>query len=108
MNKKITATTAILSVISLLADILALSNVAYLVIAQKEIDYVAIRLVIIALVFLLGLGLGNIGLKGTEAKYLEQILVFYTWGYLIVACLSYLGVIIQLRGGYSFADYLSL
>jgi len=72
MNKKITATSSILSVISLLADILALSQVAYLVIAQKEVDNVVIRLIIIALVFLLGLGLGNIGLKGTEAKYLSK------------------------------------
>ena len=107
MNKKITATSSILSVISLLADILALSQIAYSVIVQKEADNVVIRLIIIALVFLLGLGLGNIGLKGTEAKYLEQILVLYTWGYLIVACLSYLGVIIQLRGAYSFTDYIS-
>lgn len=107
MNKTITTTSSILSIISLLADILALSHVAYLVIVQKEVDSVAIRLIIVALVFLLGLGLGNIGLKGTEAKLLEQIMIFYTWGYLIVACLSYLGIIIQMRGDYSTTDYLS-
>jgi exosortase/archaeosortase len=31
----------------------------------------------------------------------------YTWGYMIVACLSYLGVIIQLRTDYSITDYIS-
>lgn len=107
MNKKITNYSSILAIISLLADILALSQIAYSVIVQREVEGVAVRLIIVALVFLLGLSLGNIGLKGTETKSLEQILIVYTWAYMVVACLSYLAVIIQLRNSYSFIDYIS-
>jgi hypothetical protein len=107
MNKKITTTSAILSIISLLADIAALSQLAYSIVVQKQTGNFVLQILIISLVFLLGLGLGNVGLRGTEKIYLEKILEFYTWGYLIVACLSYLGVIVQLRGTYSTGDYFS-
>lgn len=107
MNERITKTSGILSLISLLADIAALSQLAYGIVVQRHTENIAFQVFIICLVFLLGLGLGSVGLHGTKKKYLEDILATYTWLYLIVACLSYLGVIVQLRYPYSTGDYFS-
>lgn len=96
-----------LAAISLLADIAALGQLAYNIIVKGETANIGLRLIAIILVFLLGYGLGIIGLKGVAKTSVERLLQFYVWGYLILACLSYLGVVAIFRSSYNFGSYIA-
>jgi hypothetical protein len=107
MNKKISTTSIILSAIALLADTIALAKLAYEIVATNQTNDIAVRFVIVILVFFLGMGLGSIGLRGDERERIEKILSVYIWAYLIMACLTYLGIISQFRAPYTFLAYIS-
>jgi hypothetical protein len=107
MNRRVTTTSIILSAIALLADIIALGQLAYDVVATRQTSDIAVRFVVVILVFLLGVGLGSIGLRGDERERIERVLRVYIWAYLIMACLTYLGIVAQFRGPYTFVSYLS-
>lgn len=97
----------ILAAISLLADIIALGQLAYNTIIKGETSNIALRLIAIALVFALGYGLGIVGIKGFGRTTIDKVLQGYVWGYLVLACISYLGAISMLRSKYDFNTYIS-
>jgi hypothetical protein len=113
MNKKTTNEqsdlfpkyTLFLSGISFLADIIALGQVTYTIIAKDQLENIALQLVAIVLFFLLGVGLGAFGLRGFKRDSVETALQIYVWAYLLLACLSYMGVITIWRQPYSLSTY---
>ncbi len=107
MNKKISTTSIILSAIALLADTIALAQLAYEIVVANQATDIIVRFVVVILVFFLGLGLGSIGLKGGEKDRIEKVLGVYIWAYLIMACLTYLGIVSQFREPYTLISYLS-
>jgi len=107
MKKKLSNTSIILSIIALLADTIALSQLAYDIVVTSQTTDVIVRFVIIILVFFLGIGLGSIGMRGEERERIEKVLRVYIWAYLIMACLTYLGIVVQLREPYTFMTYIS-
>ncbi len=96
-----------LSAIGLLADVMALAQVAYSAIILKNTSNIVIQLVAIVLAFLLGLGLGVIGIRGLERTPIEKVVKVYTWSYLLLAGFSYLGIVAAFRQPYTFADYIA-
>jgi hypothetical protein len=97
-----------LAAISLLADIIALGQLAYnIIVGDKTPTNLVLQLVAIILVFLLGYGLGVLGLRGFAKTSIEKVLRVYVWGYLILACMSYLGVVSIFRSSYTFASYIA-
>ena len=97
----------ILSAISFLADVLALAQVAYNLIAKNETTNLALQLIAIVLVFMLGFVLGSIGFRGLEKTTIDKVLQVYIWAYLILACLSYLGVVGVFRQPYTLSSYVA-
>ena len=103
----LSVTSLILGALSLFADLIALGQLAYTVIIRRESENLVLRLVTIILVFFLGWGLGYIGLKTREKSATEKILYVYLWAYLLLACISYLGVVRQLRDAFTFFEYIT-
>jgi len=101
----------VISAISFLADIIALAQISYHVIVDKNIDNLALQLSTVGLVFLLGLGLGIVGLRGLNRLILGAVAIIvlrtYIWGYLILACISYVGTVITFRQPYTFSSYIA-
>ena len=102
MNKQISTTSIILSVIGLLADTIALAQLSYDLIVTKQTSDIVVRFVVVILVFFLGVGLGSIGLRGDERERVEKVFKVYIWAYLIMACFTYLGIVAQFRDEYTF------
>lgn len=96
-----------LAAISLLADIIALGQLAYNIIVKGETSNIALRLAAVAFVFVLGYGLGMAGLRGFGKTTIDKVLQAYVWGYLLLACISYLGATSMLRSEYTLSTYMS-
>ena len=92
-----------LSVISLLADLIALAQLSFSIIVRDQTSNIALQLTGVILIFLFGVGLGMIGMQGYKADTIESILKVFIWAYLIMACFTYVGIIIQFRQPYSFS-----
>lgn len=109
LNNLPSATSISLAAVSLLADIIALAQLAYNIIVKGETSNIALRLIAIALVFALGYGLGIFGLKvrNFDKDFTGKVLQAYVWGYLILACVTYLGVTSMFRSPYSLNIYIS-
>ena len=99
--------TLTLSVISFLADIAGLSVLAFSIIAGGQITSIVWQLIGVVLVFLLGVGLGMIGTKGRRTDRIETVLKLFIWAYLIMACLTYVGIIFKFQRPYSLDSYIS-
>lgn len=99
--------TLTLSVISFLADIAGLSALSLSIIGGTPISSIVWQLIGVVLVFLLGVGLGMIGIKGRKTDRIESVLKLFIWSYLIMACLTYLGIIIQFQQPYSLDSYVA-
>jgi hypothetical protein len=100
--------TLALSAIGLLADILGIGKLAYDVIVVRQLSNLGFKLVVLVLVFLFGIGLGVISIKGFQNTNLLTIAEFYAWVYVAIACLSYLGIALSLnRQGYTFGTYVA-
>ena len=100
-------TSIILGAISLFADLISLGQLAYTVIVTGQSKSILLQLISVILVFLLGWGLCYVGLKSAEKSSTERILYVYLWAYIILACLSYLAVVRQLRLAFTFVDYIT-
>ena len=48
-----------------------------------------------------------IGMRGYEADTIESILKVFIWAYLVMACFTYVGIVIQFRQPYSFSSYIA-
>jgi hypothetical protein len=95
-----------LSAISLLADILGIGKIAYDVVVVGNLADLGFRLIILVLVFLFGIGLGLVAIRGFNNTRVVDMAKFYSWVYVAIACLSYLGVSFALRRhDYAFGTY---
>lgn len=97
-----------LSGISLLADILGIGKLAYDVVIARDLTDLGFRLIILVLIFLFGVGLGVIAIKGFGNMWVLHMAKLYSWVYVAIACLSYLGIAFSLRiQSYAFSTYLA-
>ena len=94
-----------LSVISLLADLIALAQLSFSIIARNQTSGIVLQLIGIVLIFLFGVGLGMVGVRGYNADTIENTLKAFIWAYLIMACFTYAGIIMQFRQPYSLVSY---
>ncbi len=94
-----------LGVVSLFADLGALAQLAYSSVIEGQTSNFVFQLIGVTLFFLFGLGLGMLGTKGEKNDSLENILKIFVWAYLLIACFTYLGIIIQFRQPYSLSSY---
>lgn len=100
--------TLTLSAIGLLADILGIGKLAYDVIVARQLSDLGFKMIVLVLVFLFGVGLGVISIKGFQNTSLLSIAQFYAWVYVAIACLSYLGISFSLnKQGYTFGTYVA-
>ncbi len=106
-DKAVQRFTVTLSVISLLADIIALSQLSISIIAKGQISGVVWQLIGVVLIFILGVGLGMIGIRGHKTDSIESVLKLFIWAYLIMACLTYVGIIFQFRQPYSLGSFIA-
>jgi hypothetical protein len=108
MHKFFNVTTLTLSAIGLLADILGIGKVAYDVIVQGQLADLGFKLVVLVIVFLFGIGLGVISIRGFQNTSLLVIARFYAWVYVAIVCLSYFGVALLLhRQCYNLGTYVA-
>ncbi|MGC9424118.1 hypothetical protein [Vibrio sp.] len=108
-NKALRVSTFALTIISLLADILGLGKLAYDVIVQGNVNDLLIKVLILALAFLFGIGLGYLGVRGFRNTTIPSVARLYAWIYLGIACTSYFGVAVVLnRQDFTFVTFLAL
>ena len=97
-----------LSAIGLLADILGIGKLAYDVVIIGDLTDLGFRLLILVIVFFFGIGLGVVAMKGFENTRVVDMAIFFSWVYIAIACLSYLGIAFSLRNQeYTVLTYLS-
>lgn len=106
-EKSIQRISITLSVISLLADLIALAQLSFSIIARGQTSDILLQFIGVILIFLFGVGLGTIGIRGYKAETVENILRVFIWAYLIMACLTYAGIVIQFRQPYSLTSFIS-
>lgn len=97
-----------LSGISLLADVLGLGKLAYDVIIIGDLTDLGFKLIVLLLVFLFGIGLGVVAVKGFDNTRVVDLARIYAWIYIAIACFSYLGIALALRSqDYNFSTYVA-
>ena len=107
-NKTLRVSTFALTIISLLADILGLGKLAYDVIVQGNVNDLLVKVLILVLAFLFGIGLGYLGVRGFRDTTIPSIARLYAWIYLGITCASYFGVAVVLnRQDFSFVTFLA-
>ena len=107
-NKALRVSTFALTIISLLADILGLGKLAYDVIVQGNVSDLLIKVLLLALAFLFGVGLGYLGMKGFKNTTIPSVARLYAWIYLGITCASYFGVaVVFSRQDYTFITFLA-
>lgn len=89
--------TLALSGIGLLADVLGIGKLAYDIVIVGNLADIGFKLVVLVIVFLFGIGLGIVAIKGFGNMSVLLLGRFFAWVYIAIACLSYLGVIFALR-----------
>jgi hypothetical protein len=104
-EKSIRGFSITLSVISLCADLIAISQLVIQIVYENKITDITWQLIGVVLIFLLGVGLGMIGIRGHKTDRIENILKLFIWLYLILACLTYAGIIIRFRQPFSLSSY---
>lgn len=97
--------TLFLSVISLLADTAALAQLSFDIIKSRQPQNFTLQIIAVVLVFLLGLGLGALSARGGESEPIARVYRVFMWVYLVMACLSYLGIALQFRRPYTLSEY---
>jgi hypothetical protein len=95
--------------LALLADTVGLGYLAYDVIVNDQVLLTdsLFKFIFIIIVFFVGVGLGMIGLRGGMREKFEDVLIFFLWAFLMLTCLTYLGVVAQLQSPYVIENYIS-
>lgn len=97
-----------LSGIGLLADILGIGKLAFDVVITGNLTDLGFRLLILTVVFFFGIGLGVVAMKGFENTRVVDMAIFFSWVYIAIACLSYLGIALSLKNqDYTILTYFS-
>ncbi len=100
--------TLALSAIGLLADILGIGKLAYDVIVVGDLADLGFKLIVLVIVFLFGVGLGVVSIRGFGNISLLVFARLYAWVYVAIACLSYLGIAFAMRQqNYDFGTYVA-
>jgi len=94
---KLNGATFLLSAIGLLADILGIGKVVYEVVVIGNLSDLGFKILVLFVVFIFGIGLGMVSLKGFGNLSIIQMGKFYAWLYIFLICLTYLGIAFVLR-----------
>lgn len=82
----------VLSAAALLVDVAGLGKLAYDVVARGQLTDIGFKLIVLVAVFLFGIGLGILSVRGFANTSVYVIARFYAWTYLGICCISYLGI----------------
>ena len=91
-HKVLDKSTFVLSGIGLLADVLGIGKLAYDVVVLGNLADIGFKLIVLVIVFLFGIGLGVVAIRGFQNISLPLMGRFYAWVYMTIGCLSYLGI----------------
>jgi hypothetical protein len=80
-----------LSALCLIINLLGMARVAYDVVVLGVVARLLVKVVILGLVYVFGLGLGTISYRRFENAAFPQFATFYAWAYLSLTCFTYLG-----------------
>jgi hypothetical protein len=80
-----------LSALCLLINLVGMTRVAYDVVVLGVLAGLLVKVVILGLVYVFGLGLGTVSYRRFENAAFPQFATFYAWAYLALACFTYLG-----------------
>jgi hypothetical protein len=80
-----------LAALCLLINLVGVARLAYDVVVVGAPTDVLVKVVILSLVYLFGLGLGTISYRRFENDAFPQFATVYAWAYLALTCLTYLG-----------------
>jgi hypothetical protein len=81
-----------LSALCLLINLVGMARLAYDVVVLGAPTDLLVKAVILALVYVFGLGLGTISHRRFDSLAFAQFATVYAWVYLALTCLTYLGV----------------
>jgi hypothetical protein len=84
-----------LAAICLLVNLAGVARLAYDVVAVGALDNLFVKALILGLVFWFGLGLGIVSLRRFQSPAFPQFARIYTWTYLALASLTYLGITLR-------------
>jgi hypothetical protein len=98
-----------LGALCLLIHLAGIGRLAYDVVVIGLASNLLVKLIILGLVFIFGLGLGVLSQRRFENAAFPLFTRVYTWVYLALLWVTYLGVTLQVNDqGYSILQYLSL
>jgi hypothetical protein len=98
-----------LAALCLLIHLAGVGRLAYDVVIIGSATSLLVKLVILGLVFLFGLGLGVLSQRRFDNLAFPLFARVYTWVYLVMVWVTYLGVTLQVnRQAYSFLQYVAL
>jgi hypothetical protein len=80
-----------LAALCLLINLLGIARLAYDVVVLGDVSGVVVKVVILAIVYIFGLGLGAVSYRRFENAAFPQFATVYAWAYLALTCLTYLG-----------------
>lgn len=80
-----------LSALCLLINLLGMARLAYDVVVLGVVTGLLVKVVILGLVYVFGLGLGTVSYRRFENTAFPQFATVYAWVYLALVCLTYLG-----------------
>lgn len=80
-----------LSALCLLINLLGMARLAYDVVILGVVTGLVVKVVILGLVYVFGLGLGTVSHRRFENAAFPQFATLYAWAYLGLTCLTYLG-----------------
>jgi hypothetical protein len=99
----------LLAALCLLINLAGVGRLAYDVVVVGLASSLLVKVVILALVFVFGLGLGALSQRRFESPAFPLFARVYSWVYLALTWLTYLGVTLQVNAQqYSVLQYLSL
>lgn len=80
-----------LAALCLLINLLGMARLAYDVVVLGSLAGLLVKVTILSLVYLFGLGLGTVSQRRFENAAFPQFATVYAWAYLALTCLTYLG-----------------
>ena len=80
-----------LAALCLLINLLGVARLAYDVVVLGDVSGLVVKVVILAIVYLFGLGLGTVSYRRFGNAAFPQFATVYAWAYLALTCLTYLG-----------------
>jgi hypothetical protein len=97
-----------LAALCLLINLVGLGRLAYDVVVAGAAANLVVKVIILAVVFIIGLGLGVLSLRRFQSPAFPLFARVYTWAFLAFTWVTYLGITLQVNAQqYSLLQYLS-